>query len=87
MAYNRYKNSLMPMFKIDERDTDVYMEYNLTTRLDTLSHKVYGSANYWWIILAANPKYPLEFDIPLGEILRIPFPLNDVLVEIDTKTK
>ena len=45
--------------------------------MDTLSYKYYGDSNYGWLIMQANPKYgSLEFLIPNGVTLRIPYPLN-----------
>jgi hypothetical protein len=34
------------------------------------------------VILWANPEYFIEFDIPPGTVIRIPYPINDVLSEI-----
>lgn len=73
-------------FEILHRDTDVYITYHEADRLDLISDKYYGSPEYWWIILSAND-YQLEFDIEAGEILRVPYPLNDVLGEIRKQVK
>jgi hypothetical protein len=40
---------------------------------------------YDWLILYANPDYLIEFDIPDGTIIRIPFPLERALSEYRTK--
>lgn len=73
-------------FTISLRDTDVYIPYHDADRLDLISNKYYGAPEYWWIILSAND-YQLEFDIEAGEILRIPYPLNDVIAEIRKQVK
>lgn len=88
MAYNRYNRfvtngrySIVPSIPIPEKSTD-YMEiYDQSkTRLDLLSYKYYGDANYDWLIMMANPQYgSMEFNIPNGTVLRIPYPLNITL--------
>jgi hypothetical protein len=37
----------------------------------------------WRLILWANPEYFLEFDIPDNAVIRVPYPLNDVLAEVN----
>ena len=85
MSYNRYsrflingKYEMVPSVPIYGKSTD-YMEIYKAgaTRLDLLSSKYYGDPNYDWLIMMANPEYgSMEYDIPDGAILRIPFPLN-----------
>lgn len=85
MSYNRYnrflingKYEMVPSVPIYSKSTD-YMEIYKAgvTRLDLLSNKYYGDPNYDWLIMMANPEYgSMEFNIPDGAILRIPFPLN-----------
>ena len=49
-------------------------------RMDTLSYKYYNDANYGWLIMMANPSYgSLEYSIPDGVVLRIPYPLNTAI--------
>ena len=69
---------IVPFLKIDEYDTDIVITFNKRTmRMDTLSYKYYGDANYGWLIMQANPQYgSMEFSIPDGVSLRIPYPLN-----------
>ena len=74
-------NKNVPAYSIMDRQTDIYVNYNDTDRLDNMAYRFYGSSEYWWIILDAN-NYQIEFDIEPGEILRIPYPLNEVLQEI-----
>lgn len=73
-------------FTILHRDTDVFIPYHEADRLDLISDRYYGSPEYWWVILSAND-YQLEFDIEAGEILRIPYPLNEVIAEIRRQVK
>ena len=90
MPFDRYtqqKKTTNPNYyfgvtDISERDTDIHIEYCIGDRLDRIAYKFYGSTTYWWIILLANPQYAIEYDISIGDIIRIPFPLNDVLQEI-----
>jgi hypothetical protein len=88
--YLRSKNNSgskpMPPIKIDRRTTDVYRIYNLDrTRLDRISAEIYGDDTYGWLILLANPEYSVEFDIPKSTVLRIPFPLREVITEFEGK--
>ncbi len=66
---------------IKTRNTDLYVTYRSTDRLDLVSYRVYGDPKYWWLILSANG-YQIEFDIEDGEVLRIPLPLADVINDI-----
>jgi len=51
----------MPPFKIDERVTDKFVEYNKDKiRLDRIAFDIYGDATCWRIILWANPEYFTE---------------------------
>lgn len=76
----------MPPIKIDERLTDKYVSYNSqTNRLDTIAGEVYGDETLWRLILWANEQYFMEFDIPDNTIIRVPYPLQDVLNEYGTK--
>lgn len=72
---------------INERPTDIRYKYEIgNDRLDKLSQDYYGTPFYNWLILKANPQYgAIEFDIPDGVIIRIPFPLEEVLEEIEEK--
>lgn len=93
MAQSRYQTLIsggsmqnMPRVKISKRETDKFMTYDSNkNRLDRISGEVYGSDDYWWLILCANPEYSMEFDIPKNTVIRIPFPLNQVLNEFDAK--
>lgn len=92
-TYDRYKMvrkngtiGILPIFTIKKKESDFYETYNNSNRLDILSNKYYGNPNYDWLILAANPEYgSMEFDIPDNTLIRIPYPLNSTLSEIDEK--
>ena len=95
--YDRYKKFRrdgkilhVPFIEIPVRSTDYYTYYKAgETRLDLLSYQYYGDPSYGWLIMAANPEYgSLEFKIPDGVRLRVPFPLDSVIsqynADIDT---
>ena len=88
MTYNRYNRFLIngayeivPSVEIYKKSSDYVEVYKAgVTRLDVLSDKYYGDPNYDWLIMMANPEYgSMEYDIPDGAILRIPFPLSSTL--------
>lgn len=88
MSYNRYtkfrnngKYEIVPGIQIPIKSTDIYEQYITNqSRLDLISYKHYNDPNYDWLIMLANPEYgSMEFSIPSGTYLRIPYPLNDTL--------
>jgi hypothetical protein len=72
---------IVPFGEVPKRDSDIYIIFEKgKMRLDQLSYKYYGSSSYAWFIMQANAKYgSLEFRIPDGAELRIPFPLDAAL--------
>lgn len=72
---------IVPFVELPEKTTDQYETYHKgTIRLDQLSYQYYGSSDYAWLIMQANPQYgSLEFDIPDGVSLRIPYPLSTTI--------
>ena len=93
MNYDRYKftrkdgiSYTPPFTTIDERDSDKYERYMIgVSRLDKISYNYYNDPKYGFVILMANPEYSSEFDIPDNSVIRIPYPLNEILNEIDFK--
>lgn len=88
MGYDRYKAFrtdgkvfIPPTVKITPKSTDFFEEYHRgITRLDNVSYDYYGDPGYDWLILMANPDLGnLEFEIPDGAIVRVPFPLDITL--------
>ena len=71
----------VPNITIKDRESDIYLEYQDWDNLTLISNRIYESPEYWWIILKANG-YQIEFDIESGEVLRVPYPLSEVLDEI-----
>jgi len=84
-SYDRYSQfrqdgsiSIVPFGAIPPKDTDFFEVYSKgETRLDILSYQYYNDSNYGWLIMQANPQYgSIEFEIPDGAKLRIPYPLS-----------
>jgi hypothetical protein len=74
----------MPPVKISLRRSDKYITYNKSVmRLDYIAGQIYEDETMWRLIMWANPEYFLEFDIPDNAVIRIPFPLNDVIGEVN----
>lgn len=84
-SYDRYSQfrqdgsiSIVPFAVVPPKDTDFFEIYvKGKTRLDILSYQYYNDSNYGWLIMQANPQYgSIEFEIPDGVKLRIPYPLS-----------
>lgn len=95
-SFDRYANFRrdgkilhVPFIEIPVRTTDYYTYYQQgKTRLDLVSYQYYGDASYDWLIMQANPEYgSLEFKIPDGSKLRIPYPLDTVLSDYNSGIK
>lgn len=93
MSYDRYSKFRkdgeilhVPFIPITQKNTDIYTYYQAgKTRLDNLSYQYYGDPNYDWLIMQANPTVgSLEYQIPDGSKLRIPYPLESTLVNYNT---
>lgn len=96
MEYSRYDNfkqngvsEFVPFVKIPVLNSDKIEVYQQgKTRLDVLSYEYYENPNYGWLIMQANPQYgSLEFNIPNGAVLRIPYPLELAMVNYEDAIK
>jgi len=92
--YNRYDEFLMngeqkfvPFISLTKKSSDVVVTYKQgTSRLDRLSQQYYGTPFFNWLILQANPQFGgLEWNIPDGESIIIPYPLLPSLEEYKAK--
>lgn len=90
--YDRYQDfrvgntiKVLPFITISEKSSDIFIEYKKNTRLDIVSNTYYGTPYYGWLILQANPEYSMEFDIPDGTLIRVPFPIFPILQEYQQK--
>ena len=93
MSYDRYNKfrmngniKLVPFIPIKKKSTDLYDYYiEGKTRLDLLSYQYYQNSDYDWLIMQANPEYgSLEFKIPDGAKLRIPYPLDSTITQYNS---
>ena len=90
MPYNFYsllkdndKLRNMPPIRIEKKSTDKSVTYNKQkNRLDTIAGNIYNDETLWRLILWANEEYFLEFDIPDNTVIRVPYPVQDVINEI-----
>jgi hypothetical protein len=93
--YDRYeefrengKVKILPFIRIPRKSTDQQVKYNGRTRLDIISDDYYNSPNFGWLIMQANPEFGgLEFNIPDGAIINVPFPLNESLQQYEREIK
>lgn len=69
---------IQPVRKINHSLTDIYHTLKLGENIDELANKYYKDPTLGWIIMCANSDYGMEFMIPIGTSLRIPFPLTRV---------
>lgn len=78
---------MMPPITLSEKTSDLYEKYERNkSRLDNLSYKHYNDPNYDWLILMANQNIAdMEYDIPDNTIIRIPYPLNLTIEELNNK--
>jgi nucleoid-associated protein YgaU len=52
--------------------------WKIGDRLYKLAHQYYGDSRLWWVIAWYNKK-PTEGHFKIGDLIRIPMPLNQVL--------
>ena len=85
MSIDRYKQfrvdntpKNVPFIKLKQKSSDKEISYRLgIDRMDLLSYKYYEDASYGWLIMLANPEYgSLEFEIPDGSPIIIPYPFE-----------
>jgi hypothetical protein len=58
----------------------IYIYKNGFSRLDKVSQQYYDSPFFGWLIMQANPQFGgLEWNIPDGSVLIVPFPLLESL--------
>jgi len=96
MSYNRYSQvsmngvvELLPKFRYIPQNSDREEVWQVDkSRMDLISYKYYEDANYDWLIMLANEDIShLEFEIPDGTIITIPFPLEPALNQFKNQLK
>lgn len=70
----RYGTLYYPDF--EPKSSDIYIVTNIGHRLDLLAYQYYGDVRFWPIIAKANKLHTATIRPPLGQRLRIPYPLN-----------
>lgn len=81
--------SPVPGIRVLDSPEDKQVVYKLgKTRLDKLSQQYYGNPYHGWLIMAANPMWGgLEWNIPDGEVIRIPFPFKDAIARYNNEVE
>ena len=91
--YNRYgtfliegQQTVVPYVNLISKPSDkVYIYRKGQSRLDKISQQYYGTPLFGWLILMANPAVGgLEWNIPDGYVLIVPFPLLGSLQDYKT---
>lgn len=86
--WNRYgqfllngQQTVVPYVRVPNKSSDkIYIYKNGFSRLDKVSQQYYDSPFFGWLIMQANPQFGgLEWNIPDGSVLIVPFPLLESL--------
>lgn len=79
----------IPGIVIPISSSDKYIIYKKgVSRLDKLSDSYYNNPYSGWLIMLANPQYGgLEFNIPDGTSIRIPFPFDSAVSRYSDEVK
>lgn len=78
-----YRRVVYPI--IPRSNQDLYVFTTDEDRYDLLALQYYKSADLWWVISQANPKYSSASLFPgAGVQIRIPFPIQNVINEFNT---
>lgn len=68
--------------KLAAKPTDIYIISRAGDRLDNLAYSYYQDASKWWVIAVANNIGKGTFAVPAGKQIRIPYPINDLINEL-----
>jgi hypothetical protein len=79
----------LPFISLDVNSSDKRVVYKVgVTRLDVLSQTYYGNPYHGFLIMLANSRFGgIEFNIPDGEIITIPFPFKRALEDYQNKVR
>jgi len=92
--YDRYsdlnengEHKIVPGIVLTKKSSDIVVKYKRNvSRLDKFSQQYYGTPFFGWLILQANPQIGgLEWNIPDGSTIIVPFPLMSTLEEYKSK--
>lgn len=53
--------------------------FGIGDSLSKIAHEYYGDARLWWLLAWFNAK-PTDFHCKVGDIIEIPFPLEEVML-------
>lgn len=74
----RYASISYPFFPY--RDSDLYLISKRTDRLELLADTYYRDHTLWWVIARANDLGKGTLNIPPGVRIRIPYPVNEIII-------
>jgi len=89
--YNDFKingeNKTQPHIFIPELSSDKLIKFKKRfDRMDILSNRYYNNPYHGFLIMMANPNLGgLEFDIPNGTLIRIPFPFESAIERFNSE--
>ena len=75
-----YRTTHYPKFP--RKSTDLYIFSREGDRLDNLSNEFYEDPRYWWVIAEANGLAHGTLNIPAGQQIRIPMPIEELTTEL-----
>ena len=89
MPLSRYQKYpfIQPTRKYIPQPTDILHTFKHFDTIDILANKYYGDPTLGWIIMLGNPSQFMEFMVPVGTVVRIPYPLDKVLAQWGIKSE
>jgi len=72
-----YINNIYPDIPVS--DSDIYIIPTLGDRLDTISYNFYKDSSLYWILISANNLSGDSLIPPLGQQLRVPINVEEVI--------
>lgn len=66
------RQEMRPAFPNPKLITYTFYRVISGDRIDTIANDFYGRGDLWWLIADANPEIIDWFNLPFGEVLRIP---------------
>jgi hypothetical protein len=92
--FNRYQQftingeqKIVPFVTLPTKSSDIRHIYKVgSSRLDKISQQYYGTPFFGWLIMMGNPSFGgLEWNIPDGTAIRVPFPLVSSLLDYNSQ--
>ncbi len=79
----KYKSPQYPTELFQQQRSDYYIFSREGDRLDNIANEFYDDPRYWWVIAEANFLGKGTFAIEPGIQLRIPFPIENLLEQLE----